>query len=1221
MKDHRTLTIIVTAMMLFAGATVLMTSNEAHEFNTEDAPTRAVLRYFTGTIENLTNETYFGHPPGPNITVTAETTDGAPVPTTNTWDSYWINETIWEFQIQIDISNPTHDQSLPIDVTYTDWYGWNESGGGLTQVFPPDSWYTTPTSNLRIGGGGPNGTLRYTPGVFGNMTFSIINGTSGEPLSDVNFTFLNHPLHSSPTSGNSTNETGQARFNRMQLGLDNKNQVRTRFVKEHFHMQNFTEYADFELKLNQTTHHSYMLIEDPLVYDFLPFEGSTGVETNKTRSDIQVTFFQGMNTSTINESTVWLEDLSGTKHPISYEWNVQNTTVFIEPLEDLSYNTTYELVVDARVKDTEGEEPLWRRFVNEFTTELPPGGIYGTVMIENESEPAPDGSRIQLDGGQLVDLDNGYFEFSDLRDGEHRLDVYGPKVGERDEYLYYGDKMVTVIAERDVDKEITGLQVHKRDTVDLQLRFKNERGEPVEGVEVTHNIIGVTRISNSEGIAFFNASEGADVLADSTTSFSYDAEHYISNSIPVTTGFVDMVKNITIYEEELPVEVKTMTSGEILDDGDIGVLVDSEFHLLFEEDMDPDTMTTSNIIIKRTDGSLVPIDVENDVVGSVDNLKRWIITPNSNLEYGVNYTLVVTDQVATDEGINILWRDLELDFQTERLFSAGVSGQVTFREEGISDVLVEVRHQGSLLADGFTDHNGNFRIEVDARQPTYSGIEIVANGSSIGLTTDSIAGLTLNSGGNIEEMELSLNRIQGWYEVDYNRDNKGRMPVNNQISVVFEKEVLWNHPGFENNFSLNKLGSTEVNITVNVSQNDKVVVISPDKALDYDTDYTLEMSVFKTDIREKELKFRDGTPALVLGETINIQTELSPISLDLTYPSDLENVSRDQKFNLYFYPYQMSTSEIESMLEIKREEDYKPVGNLSFTWSSEDHALEISHDPFEPLTDYLLSIPRGEYGKNGAMIREDVEIEFTTGSWKIDVIPVDNLPSKANKGIITISTNNPLGIEITVVVNIRPRNSNLDFREITRFNLERGERKQIPLDLSNETSGVYEIRFEIYDQKNTLLNEYSDYIQLEEGTEEDDGLGGFGTTEFILIAVILVILIIVAIMAVYMFLQNRKQEEEIVREEFECPECHNVVSEDDTVCPHCGAEFEEEAYKCPKCGAMLDPEDDECPECGYDFEDQDQMVLESDEDEDIEELDEEFEMEDEDMEEFEEMEE
>jgi RNA polymerase subunit RPABC4/transcription elongation factor Spt4 len=304
--------------------------------------------------------------------------------------------------------------------------------------------------------------------------------------------------------------------------------------------------------------------------------------------------------------------------------------------------------------------------------------------------------------------------------------------------------------------------------------------------------------------------------------------------------------------------------------------------------------------------------------------------------------------------------------------------------------------------------------------------------------------------------------------------------------------------------------------------------------------------------------------------------------------------------------------------------------NLTLTWTNQERALEIDHDdPFDPLTEYTISLPMGKYGVNAdgksAWLREDYMMTITTGSWKIsDLYVTEELPNEFTKGITTLTMHNPSGFNINVAILIRHSQTPGDYSELISFSMVPLEdNKEVQVDLSSYAKGNYELRLEITDQNGNILNDYSHYITVTDDGSTSDTLG---TTTFILIIVVVAIILLIIGMAAFMFLQNRnRKEEEEIREEFECPECHNIVSVDDTVCPNCGAEFEEEAYKCPKCGAMLDPEDEECSECGYDFSDQDSMELDDDEDEDMD-ISEEFEADEDaevemDMEEEEEIEE
>jgi len=81
----------------------------------------------------------------------------------------------------------------------------------------------------------------------------------------------------------------------------------------------------------------------------------------------------------------------------------------------------------------------------------------------------------------------------------------------------------------------------------------------------------------------------------------------------------------------------------------------------------------------------------------------------------------------------------------------------------------------------------------------------------------------------------------------------------------------------------------------------------------------------------------------------------------------------------------------------------------------------------------------------------------------------------------------------------------------------------------------------------------------------------------------------------------------------ECPNCGEVVTDDEEDCPNCGVEFEEDAFECPVCGDQIDYEATECPSCGAAFaEDEEDEEGDDDEYDEEEEPDYEVEVEDED---------
>jgi len=424
------------------------------------------------------------------------------------------------------------------------------------------------------------------------------------------------------------------------------------------------------------------------------------------------------------------------------------------------------------------------------------------------------------------------------------------------------------------------------------------------------------------------------------------------------------------------------------------------------------------------------------------------------------------------------------------------------------------------------------------------------------------------------------------------------------------------------------LGSPSKELDIQVSEDGKTVTLTPTEALDYDQSYILAISNFPDGEFYRELLTIDGKKALIRGEVIEIQTEFKPIEVLLTSPdqSDIANdtVARETEIYLYFTNYAVNKEMVESNFQLVNADTNTPVGNLTFTWATTGRSVGIDHDLFLSGTEYMILLPEGAYGTNGAKLRSAFLVYFTTETIKIpDLFPIDNFPaSEQAAGIITVTAENPLGRGIRISVSIRSAiNPSSQYEEISNFTLATLETKQIQLDFSGKEKGEYQVLIKVFDgAKGAELNSYTRNVFI--GKPGENGK----STPWLIIIIILAVIAIVVILGVFLYMQSKKTDlEEELKEEFECPECHNLVGSDDTVCPHCGAEFEEEAYKCPKCGNMLDPDDEECSECGYDFSDQDKMELE-DEDEDISEMYEEGEMEldeeeEEEEEEFEEMDE
>jgi hypothetical protein len=1222
-KMRRFIIIAMTAVMLLSSIGVLSPVDE--DIDVEAAPSRAIFRIFAGWIEGLNVSNPDGLPSTYGLNVSGMSPGPPPTPLPPDQATIALNATNpGNFSVIVDIS--LHDTTQPWTFTLDDCYGWNETNNGTVSYPHPVSW-----DNVHYI---PNGTLGYYKGVFGNISIKILNGSSGQPLENVSFRFENHPDHSTIASGNMTDPSGDVRFNNMQLGLDRYNSqnnlVKVYITKENFTYNdgNGTDVAYLPLFLDATTQYTMTIDENPLVKNSAPSpEANTGINVDRNRvpNQVFVEFFDDIDQSTVDRDTLYLMEEGGGKVNITYQW-ATSKLCGIKPNEDLKYNTTYRVFVTPRITNTTGYPQLWRTFSFDFKTQLPPGVLRCQVNINGTMDPAPEGSMIKLDAGLPYPLVNGYYEFTDVFPSMsgHTITVIGPTVNGTEEYLYYGNTISDIDVDRGQVIDVLGLHVTKRPVRQAEITIVDEEEFPVFGATVIHKVTDETGTTDLTGKVTFE-----EILVERDTSFWISYPNYEDDSLTIQNGTMDPVMvTKTIFENKFPITMKARSDFEYELPGSI-IPVDSKIQIDFETDqgveynMDPDTMTTDNL--KILDDQELPIQI--DIESTPGDGSRWSLIPRDFLEYGSNYTVLVTESVATTTGTNPLWRDYRLTFATESLDDSSVSGTVTVRGRGVGGVKIEVLQDGVVKATTVTTENGGYAVAVKHDDFTLMNISVRADGEDVGLSTKTFGPLNLNAGGSRESTDFDLTRLSDWFRVLYPADDEGRMPITGTFTLKFKVALDSNDmESFKENFTLR---NPEIPIDVNVSDDGRTVTIDPREDLDYDKIYFLSVSADFQDEFFRELKDVNGTYALPRGEIIEVTTEFKPIEVILQTPSAniLDRVSVDVPVTIFFTNYSINVSRMEELLQFKEVLSGSPVGNLTFSWTLEDQKVEIGHDRLKGSTEYSVSIASGKYGTGddrGAMIRDDFLVTFTTEPVMIDVDVVSNWPQKVDSGAQTVvSLENPLGYGIRVVILVEEVRGSGNYIEYENLTLAAGETdRQVTLDTDELDKGDYQAMIKVYDSTKdpiVLLDEYPINLLIEE--DKDNGSNNI-LWVFIVIGAIV---ILIAILAVFLISQSKKKDiEEELKEEFECPECHHLVSEDDAVCPHCGAEFEEQAYKCPKCSSMLDPEDEECPECGYDFSDQDQMELEDDDEDDIEEgemeieEDEEIDMDDEEMEEEEE---
>lgn len=1168
---------------------IFLLSGVALTLESEEVAAAPVYRYFVGTIGGINNTSAEGLPAHYNLSITG--TFQGNLTANGPYTYGYINLTNGDFSIMVD--NEKNDPTLPWGFELDDSYGWNHSIKYTHMA--PNPW-SDPTEEI------PDGSLWYERGVFGNISFTVLNGSSGEPLDGVGFHFRNHPFHQSIHTGNYTDANGNVSFDNLQMGLDgNSNEVYIEVEKGNFtYTGGENDNVLLKTIFNGTSvHYNITLEENDLVASYAPSSpDNTDLPVNKDQipSRVFVTFNDHMDRTTIDDSNLYLKEQGGAKVAITYDWATDSLCKIV-PDNDLDYNTTYEVFITPRVKKLDGNESLWRTFSYSFSTQKRPGVLRCQVYTNGTMDPAPDGSMIKLDTNLPQLLVDGYYEFDNVLPAVegHTVQVIGPTVGGISEYLYYGNSDSGIHVNRGDILDVMGLVTIKRPVRDTEIEVLDEDGNHIEGATVTHRVTKESKVTDITGKVTFE-----DILQEWDTGFDVSYPNYFDSTVTVSIGTEDpTMVNVTLYENDFPLVIKARSDYTIdLAPGTI-ITVDSNIQIDFKDDegfslpMNPDTITKDSLKIIDPLG----VSVALEIVDTPGDLSRWTLEPNDYLKYDTKYTIFIQETVASNSGINPLWRDFTLEIKTEGLDPSAVLGRVAMlvSEKGIEGIDIDVKHNGNVIASTTTEYNGNYFVQVDLTEFVIYNVTVVADGSAFGLSIEEFGPISLTAGGSKNDTDFALTRQEDWFQVLYPKDDEGRMPVDASIVLKFKTPLdTSNMDSFMDNFTISP---SNIALNVTIQDDGRTIIIQPLEPLDYDKRFILQISEHEDDYY-KELKDVNGSFALVRGEKIEIITEFKPIEVNLLAPSSnlLESTPVDLPIRLFFTNYSVNPALVEPMVVFEIGLTGKVVENLTFTWSNQFKTLDIEHDDLDGSTEYRIGVIAGKYGAGesaGARIREDYIFTFTTINQLIDVT-FDSIwnPAVDEGGNVVQTFSNPLARPVMIVILVEEVLNSNEFIEYQNFTLaELQGDKPITITTSELDIGEYTVLINVYNPSTgVLLSTYYRNIKVEE--EQDDP-----SDNLWIFIVIGIIVIIFAVLAVFLFSQSRKKDlDEELNEEFECPECHHLVSDDDTVCPHCGAEFEEEAYKCPKCGSMLDPDDEECPECGYDFEDQEKMEMDDDDD-------------------------
>ncbi|MCD6383770.1 MAG: Ig-like domain-containing protein [Thermoplasmata archaeon] len=1016
----------------------------------------------------------------------------------------WLNstETDSEGNFEVNISS-SQVGTLPPVVTVESTYLY--SGSSVTLNDTPSAGDSINVSGLYVSRK-PTGTL-------------IVNVTSlGAPLEGAIVRVLDGSGYSAVT-----NSTGQCRFTDV---VASPFPIRVSAEKEHY---NPAVNNSVYIVANTTNYANIDIVEKPLPVNVVP---SNGTMNYPVVGEVYIYFFQAMNASSLNKTNIVLMEYPNVEvnYTINITPNSNNRSLrLIHP--PFKYNTRYIVIIKKEVTDVNGDNPLWKDYITEFTTEKGPATIYGWVYLRGTTIPAPPNTTIKVNGLPKGSTDaNGYFEIGGIR-------TYGVplNVSVENSYLYWGSFNNSVVVQKGDRIEVKDLWVEKKPTGTVMVVVSSGE-DPLEGAKVSLLGTPYVNYTDSRGIATFY-----DVVAGTLT-IIVEKEHYTTGRNYSVVVREDEVTQVHFNLRPSPLPVSTTP-----EDGEDLVPVNTNITITFYEDILISTVNSNTF--KLLEGGTVPVSGEIHTISS----RQFIFDPSSDLKHDTDYVIYLSTDIRNSTGARILWRELRATFHTAPWPPAYIRGYVKSAEdgEGIAGVIVRC-----LDSEDRTDEAGMYQIMLTPSSEVMSDLSVEFNGSSVGYTTYVATGVSVRAGEVLEFLNVTLEMIKGRYSTNP-EDGAELVPVDVNIEVRFDKPLKSDDPNVNNWFALSPLGHSSLKIHGNVSfkDGDKTAVFDPEVVLSYGTPYRFYIY--------NSIKYADGTSALWWNESIVFTTEPKPIEITVIQPTGTINVSQTEPILIQFSKA-VDTDLVNSSIAITPN-----MPQMNFSWSGE-RVLTITHGKLPPSTTYNISLPGGlRYGKNGARLLNDWFFTFTTGN------ATEYQPSISLEGGVIYS-----GMEFTPGERHVLRGS-ADNAEGYRVNVSVGGKYyrgvvqngkwQVEIQLPTK-EGKYTIVVKLEDPlTGNIVDEKSVEVVVK---EKKSPL----TLPIIILAVVIVFLV-VAFLAMRAKIKGEEGEVVEMVEEFVCPECGEVVPADATVCPHCGAEFADKV-RCPHCGALVPADVDICPKCG-----------------------------------------
>ncbi len=421
----------------------------------------------------------------------------------------------------------------------------------------------------------------------------------------------------------------------------------------------------------------------PTVTSVNPLKDISEVPINTT---ISAVFSEEMNAASINSNSFFIED--GVASTVKYD-NLTKTAT-LTPTSNLSYETTYTVVINTGVRDLAGN-PLFSDCIWQFTTELykdkTPPEIVSTSPASNATGVLISSSIIAVFSEKLDELsiNSNTFTLSNGVEGvvsydtSTKIAAFKPSAN-----LKYNTKYSATITAG--IKDINGNAA----LTDSTWQFTTELAPLPDTTRPT--IINVSPINGALDIAANTLitatfSEGLDESTINTNTFTLNngAVGIVSYDAPTRTAKFTISSNFlyfTTYIATLSTGIKDKAGNSLLED------YKWEFTTIFEPDTIPPTIISKTPADKAANVKINPailfifsekIDaatinsniftINNGVTGTLvydPAVKKATFFPDGDLSYGTNYTITINTTGIKDlAGNSMIGGNYIWEFTTE----------------------------------------------------------------------------------------------------------------------------------------------------------------------------------------------------------------------------------------------------------------------------------------------------------------------------------------------------------------------------------------------------------------------------------------------------------------------------------------------------------------------------------------------------------------------------